>query len=215
MKLALLTAAALVVTAHDARADLLSVRLEAHGGGMGGTGLGGAAKDAAFFSDARGGSYGGLIGLEALFLDVWVDHHQIVAGDGLIGTWTQFMAGLDLDYEMRDAPPEDFAKDAKGPKPEGKLKGYLEAGLGIGFGVGTGQQIDPPLDNSEVSDKGFLAELKLAAGFAIGKVMSIGVSLPISAGYYIKNGFANDQGNHYYGIEGALLLVVRAKIKVK
>jgi hypothetical protein len=213
MKVAFLTAAALVVCAADARADLLSFRAEAHGGGTGGVGMGGDAKDEAFFNDARGGSYGGLVGVEALYIDVWVDHHQIVSGDGLIGTWTQFMTGLDLDYEMRD-PVDDFS-DQKGPKPQGKLKGYLEAGIGFGFGVGTGQQIDPPLDNSEVSDKGFLAELKFGAGFAMGKVLSLGVSLPISAGYYIKNGFANDQGNHYYGLEGSLMLVLRGKITVK
>lgn len=214
MKLALLTAAALVLCAGDARADLFSVRLEAHGGGMGGVGLGGEATDEAFFNDARGGAYGGLVGVEAVFLDVWVDHHQIRGADGLIGTWTQFMAGLDLDFEFRETPPEDFS-EKKGAKPEGKLKGYLELGIGFGFGVGTGQQIDPPLDNSEVSDKGFLVEGKFGAGWAMGKVMSVGISIPVGLGYLFKNGFVNDEGNHYYGLDAAVMLVLRAKIKVK
>lgn len=206
---------ALLLAAGEAHADVLSLRVEAHGGGMGGAGMGGAAKDQAFFKDARGGAYGGLVGLEALFIDVWVDHHQIRTGDGLIGTWTQFMTGLDLDFELRDPPPEDFSKDKKKAQPKGKLKGYIELGLGFGFGVGTGQQIDPPLNNAQVSDKGFLIEGKFGAGFALGKVLSLGVSVPVSAGYYFKNGFANDENNHYSGIEGAVLFVVRGKIKIK
>jgi len=203
----------------DARADVLSLRVEAHGGGIGGVGVGGAQEDLAFFKDARGGTYGGLIGVEALFVDVWVDHHQIRDNGGLAGTWTQFMTGIDLDFELRDEPPEDFTADgkkkSKGPKPEGKLKGYIELGIGFGFGVGTGQQIDPPLNNAQVSDKGFLVEGKFGAGFAVGKVLSFGISVPVGLGYYFKNGFANDENNHYSGLQGAVLFVVRGKIKIK
>jgi hypothetical protein len=210
----------IVLAAGTAHADVLSLRLEAHGGGMGGAGVGGAQKDEAFFRDARGGAYGGLIGVEVLFVDVWVNHHQIRDQDGLAGTWTQFMFGLDLDFEMRDPPPQDFTADGKAKKTkkgkkQGKLKGYIELGLGFGFGVGTGQQIEPPLNNAQVSDKGFLVEGKFGIGFAAGKVLSFGVSVPIGLGYYFKNGFANDEDNHYSGLQGAVLLVMRGKIKLK
>ncbi len=218
--LSLAVATSLLAAAGDARADVLSLRVEAHGGGIGGVGVGGAQEQDAFFTDARGAGYGGLIGLEVVFVDVWVNHHQILNGDGLAGTWTQFMTGIDLDFERRDDPPEEFTADGKKPnpgkdKPEGKLKGYIEAGIGFGFGVGTGQQVDPPLDNAQVSDKGFLVEGKLGAGWALGKVLSLGISIPVSLGYMFKNGFANDEANHYYSVQGAVLLVVRGKLKIK
>jgi len=210
-----LAAAATLFAARQAHADILSLRVEAHGGAMGGAGMGGAAKDDAFFKDARGGVYGALVGIEALFIDVWVDHHQIVGGDGLIGTWTQFMTGLDVNFDIHGASTPADASDPKSAKHEGKVKGYVELGMGLGFGVGTGQQVMPPLDNAQVSDKGFLIEGRFGAGLALGSVLSLGVSVPVSAGFYFKNGYANVTNNHYTGVEGAVLVVLRSKIKLK
>lgn len=194
--------------ASPAHADILSLRVEAHGGGGAGTGVGGARQDEAFFDGAKGGAYGALVGLEALFVDVWVQHHQYVAGDP-ISTWTQFMTGLDLDFELRADPKP-------GSDEPGRQTGYLEAGIGLGFGVGTGQQVELPLDAGELSDRAFLVEVKLGAGLTFGRgVFGVGISVPVSAGYFFKSGFANNEDNHYYGAQGAVMLVVRGKIKLK
>ena len=89
-----------------AHADLLSLRVEAHGGGAGGVGVGGDQKDNAFQAGARGGAYGALVGAELLFIDGWVSHQQYNDG-ALIGTWTQFMLGMDVDVDLGvpTAPP--------------------------------------------------------------------------------------------------------------
>jgi hypothetical protein len=201
---------ALAMAAAPAHADLLSLRVEAHGGGAGGVGVAGDQKANAFQKGARGGSYGGLVGVEVLFVDVWVQHHQYNDG-ALIGTWTQFMTGMDVDV--------DLGVPAAAPgKSRGRPRGYFEAGLGLGFGVGTGQQVTLPLDNSEVTDKGFLLEAKLGAGWNLGPLFSLGFTIPISGGYFFKSGpgvVANDQGTHYQAIEAAFLVNFRAKLKLK
>jgi hypothetical protein len=203
--------------AGEARADIFSLRVEAHGGGGGGAGLGGAfLEDEAnqgFFERARGGAYGGLIGLEVLFVEGWVQHHQYRNGDGLLGTWTQFMVGLDLDFEPRAAGPRD--KKGKPTGEEGKQTGFIEMGLGVGFGVSTDEQVDPPLDSSEVTHRAFLVEGHFSAGIVVGKVIGIGLTIPVSGGYFFASGFANDEGNQYFGVQGAALLMVRGKLKIK
>jgi hypothetical protein len=204
-----------VLAARDAHADVLSLRLEGHVGGGGGMALGGgqAAQEAAFFEGARGGAYGGLIGLEVLFIDVWVEHHQYVTPSSFLGTWTQFMTGLDLDLENRSTV--SAAERKKGE--QGKKKSYMEIGIGLGYGVGTGQQVEPPLDAAQLTDKGFLVEARFSAGLWIGEHagLGLGITIPVSGGYFFKSGFANDAENQYYSVEGAALLVVRGKIKIK
>ena len=103
-------------------------------------------------------------------------------------------------------------------KGRGRPRGYFEAGLGLGFGVGTGQQVVLPLDNGEVTDKGFLLEAKVGAGWNLGPLFSLGVLVPVSGGYYFKSGpgvVANDQGTHYQAVEAAVLVNFRAKLKLK
>lgn len=202
--------------AGTASADVLSIRAEAHGGGAGGAGIAGERKDAAFQNNARGGAYGALLGAEILFIDAWVQHRQYNDGE-LLGTWTQFMAGVDLEFPVGGGEPIPGAKDGAKDGAKTKAKGYVELGLGVGFGVGTDRQVDPPLDNSEVNDKGFLIEGRFGAGANLGSMLSIGVSLPVTAGYYFMSdtGTANNTGTHYQAIEAALLVNLRLKIKVK
>ncbi len=205
-------AAVLLSAAPEARADLLSLRAEVHGGGGGGVGVGGSRQDEAFHKGASGAAYGALLGVEIAFIDVWIDHHQFTDGSG-VSTWTQFMTGLDLDFERKEKLPPAQQGEAQ---PEPKRTGYVEIGLGLGFGVGTGQQVMPPLSNDEITDKGFLLEAKFGIGMALGRVLSIGLSVPVSAGYFLKNqGFANDTGTHYYSVQGEALLVLRGKFKIK
>jgi hypothetical protein len=203
----------LAALSRGASADVLSMRAEAHGGGAGGLGVAGDRKDDAFQNNARGGAYGALVGIEFLFVDAWVQHHQYSDGS-LIGTWTQFMAGLDVNLDIGGGEKLPGSKD---PEAKTKPKGYVELGLGVGFGVGTNRQVDPPLDNSEVSDKGFLAEAHISAGAHLTQQISLGVTLPVTAGYYFMSdeGAANVTGTHYQAIEAALLVNFRLKLKIK
>jgi hypothetical protein len=179
-----LVSAVVVALAGPAAADVLSMRAEAHGG---------------------------LVGVEFLFVDVWVQHHQYNDG-AFIGTWTQFMTGLDVNLDVGGGEPVP-GKKGEVTKP----KGFVELGLGVGFGVGTDRQVDPPLDNSEVNDKGFLAEAHISGGAYLGSALSLGVTLPVTAGYYFMSdqGTANNLGTHYQAVEAALLVNLRLKLKIK
>lgn len=190
-----------------ASADVLKLFLEAHGGGALGTGTGGdpVIKDAAFFAKAPHLAYGALIGAEFLFLDAGIQHHQFTDGSR-IATWTQFGVGIHGTIDLGDAKQQ---KAHEG--------GYFELGGGGWFGVGTGQQVMPPLDNAQITDKAFLLEGRVGLGKHLSNVFDFGVSVPVSWGYFFKNGngaAANDTSTHYRGIQGEALLVLRANIRL-
>jgi hypothetical protein len=197
----------------DAHADVLSLNATVQGGGSGGSGISGDAQEAAFHEGTAGGAYGVMLGVEFLFIDGWVEHTQYRDGEGLTGTWTQFMAGVDLKVNVGEA--------RGGSVEDGKRTGdtyhstYIEMGLGTGFGVGTGQQVMPPLDNAQVTDKGFLVQASFGLGYRLNRVISLGVRVPVQGGYMFKNGVANDNGNQYISAQAAVLLGMRFDLQLK
>lgn len=212
---ALTLAALATVAPRDARADVLSGYAQIQGGGASGVGLAGELKDDAFHSNAEGLAYGALVGVEVLFLDVWVEHNQYLSGSKLEGTWTQFMTGLDIEFDLgkkQDAEILPKTKRVKG----GYSQYYGEFGIGLGFGVGTGQQVDPPLDNSELTDRGFIIQAQIGGGVRLHRTFSIGLSLPMQVGYMFKTDApANDIDTNYGSMQAAVLLNARFKLQIK
>ena len=212
----LLAAVALLVSSAPApaAAEVFKIYAEAHGGGMYGKGTGGDLVnnsanmlDEAYFENAGHGMYGGAIGARFLFLAVEVQHHQYV-GNGSLSTWTQFGAGLQFEVGVGSQTPED-KKAGKGA--------YVQIGTMLFFGVGTGQQVMPPLSNDEVTDKGFLLQGSIGFGKHLNKVLDIGVSIPVSYGYFFKSGgpaVANDVSTHYQSAQVEALLVLRGNIRL-
>lgn len=198
-------ALAIVLTAAPASADVLKVYGELQGGGMFGQGVGGdaMAKENSFFAQAKGGAYGATVGGRFVFIDGHISHHQY-PHDGTISTWTAFNAGL------------NFEVDTGGPEAKkNKTGGYIEIGAWLGFGVATGAQVDPPLDNSEVSDKGFTLQGRIGFGKHLSKNFDIGIQVPASWGYIFRNGegaAANDTSSQYQSMQAEALLVFRANI---
>lgn len=196
--------AAVLLAAAPARADLFSARAEIHGGGGGGVGIGGDQKDNAYFKNAPHGAYGALVGAQILIADFYIDHTQYTDGSR-ITTWTQFALGMRIDMKLGGKPAAE--KGGKATPPTG----YVELGIHAGFGLGTGQQVDPPLDNAQITDKAFLLELRGGFGKRLGHGLRIGVSIPVSGGYFFKSGngaTANNLSTHYQGIEAAALLTL-------
>jgi hypothetical protein len=198
-------ASALVTTfsARPAHAAVFEVYGQIEGGGAYGTGVEGAQKENDFFSGAGGGLYGGKLGVELLFTDAWVEHWQLTDFAGVTGTWTQFLVGADVDFPVGDTAP--------GKKP--KLFG--EVGFGVGYGLGTGQQVEPPLDNAQVTDKGFIAQISVGVDYRVSKVLSFGIAVPVTYGYLFKNGegaAANDEANQYHQVAAAPQLYLRINL---
>lgn len=199
--------AAVLATAAPASADVLKLFAEADGGGAMGKGTSGnqVIKDSAFFAKAPHLVYGGLIGAEFLFLQALIQHHQFTDGER-IATWTQFGAGIHAGIDLNKAKQK---KTREG--------GFFEIGVGAWFGLGTGQQVMPPLDNAQITDKAFLIEGRLGLGKHLSDVFDFGVTIPVSWGYFFKNGMgavANDVSTHYQSIQGEALLFLRANIRL-
>ncbi len=224
MKRSLLPAACFLVLAGStapASAGVFELDAQIQTGGMGGTGLFGDRQDEAFHAGASGFTYGVLVGVELLFIDGWVEHNQYYDGSRVNGTWTQFMLGFDLNFDIGETVGAKPGADGKG-KGKGYTKGFGEVGVGLGFGVGTGQQVDPPLDNSELSDQGFVGHFHLDFGYRLNKVMSVGLHFPFEFGYLIRKAplsmedenFANDTSNHYGTMSAAALITMRANFSL-
>jgi hypothetical protein len=184
-----------------ASADTFKLFGEIHAGGMYGKGIAGAQQNASFFENSPHGMYGAEIGAEFLFLDAWIQHHQYTDGSRLT-TWTQFGLGI---HNTMDLGSSEEQKAGKG--------NYFEIGGGAWFGIGTGQQVMPPLDNAQVSDKGFLLEGRAGFGIHFSRELDLGLQVPVSYGFFFKNGVAaNDVSNQYRGWQAELLVALRGNL---
>ena len=193
-----------------ASADILKLFAEADLGAMDGKGISGDQKDSAFFKNPHG-AYGALVGVELVFVDAWIQHlqfygHNDVSDSGKLSTWTEFGLGLHFQISLADD------KDQKAGRG-----GFAEIGAGGWFGIGTGQQVALPLDNAQLSDKGFLGEVRFGVGTHLNKVLDFGLTVPLSYGYFFKTGngaTANDLSTHYQGIQGEALVYLRVNLRL-
>jgi hypothetical protein len=191
--------------ASPASADVLKLFGEVHGGGMDGWGVSGDQKNSAFFQASPHVTYGALVGVEVLLFDALIEHHQYTDGSRLT-TWTQFGIGI---HQVFDTGSDQDRKAGKGS--------YVEFGANLWFGLGTGQQVVPPLDNAQITDKGFLAEARLGFGKHLSSNFDLGLIVPVSYGFFFKSGNgagANNTSNQYRGAEVEGLLALRAKISL-
>ena len=212
-RLPVLVALALGLAPAAAHADIVSLLVQVHGGGSTGRGLEGEPKEEAFHDGASGGTYGAKVGLEVLFVDVWVGHDQYRDGDRLLGTWTTFMSGFDVEIDLGSR--KEGTRNDRGEVDGGYSAGYAELGMGAGFGLGTGQQVDPPLDNGQITDKGFVAQAFVGAGWRFNSFLSLGLHVPVQAAYLFKSGngaAANDLDTHYTEMSVAALLALRMNV---
>ena len=198
-------ALALVLLLAPAHADVLVLYGEAHGGAMGGTGTAGDQQDEAFFANAPLGMYGLKVAARFLILEAHIQHHQY-RGGGELATWTQFSAGLGVGIDLGDE------KEKKAHRSM-----FAEIGALLGAGLGTGRQVDPPLSNDEVTDKGFVLEGRFSIGKHLNKFLDFGVAATGSWGYFFKNGVddsANDVSSQYQSIQFEGVAYLRLKLKL-
>jgi hypothetical protein len=191
-----------------ASAHIFEIYAQPEVGGTFGHGIGGAQTDNDFFQKSSGGTFGGQIGAKFFFFDAWVEHLQLTDFKGINGTYTEFMAGTDWDFSLGDDV-----------RPDGRHvpgKNYGNLGFGVGLGLGTGQQVTPPLDNAQISDKGFMGQLHFSAEHRFNDVISFGLKVPIEFGYMFKNGVAaNDKMNQYMSIHACALVYLQFKLALK
>jgi hypothetical protein len=208
LRASLLGLAVLVVSVGRVDADVLGLYGNIHGGGMVGEGTGGDQKGEDFFKNAPNGAYGAQVTGRFLFLAAEITHRQYAFTGGetenSLRTWTQFSVGVDFDVGLGN---EMEKKQRKGK--------FFHASAMAGFGLGTGQQVMPPLDNAQVSDKGFVLGGRVGLGTHLSKNFDFGVMVPVQYHYLFKNGVAaNNVDNHYQGVAIEALLFLRLYIKL-
>lgn len=208
--------AGITFSSPEANADILSLRTDLRSGIAGGKGMFGERKDNAFHPGGVRPAYGLLVGAEVFFLDGWIQHDQFLTSGDVSGTWTQFMLGVDVEIDLGEL--KGYELTDSGDKEGGYSSLFFELGMGVGFGVGTGKQVEPPLDNGELTDKGFLFEARGMLGYRLTEMFSLGLTVPLSFGYYTKVGAgttANNVDNHYSGMSAAGMLTFRANLSLK
>jgi hypothetical protein len=187
-----------------ASADVFKLYGEAQAGGMYGQGISGDHKQDSFFQKGRGVGYGAQVGVQILVFDGHVSHRQFPLGDTL-QTWTQFTVGFHFGADLGTAEQK-----------KRQVGNYISLDVGAGFGMGTGAQVDLPLDNAQLTDKGFMGVVRFDFGKHLNKVLDIGVAIPASYGYFFKSGngaTANMLDTHYQGLQVEVLLLLRANIR--
>jgi hypothetical protein len=189
-----LALAALVAAPAAAHASFVELHAALRAGTSTGSGLGGAQKDNDFFAGAKGAAFGAKVGVQLLFLDLSVSHDQFTNFSEVRGTWTQLTLGPRFVFPLNEGPA--------GVLPTL----YADLGAAVGYGIGTGQQIEPPLDDAEVSDKGVVFELHIGIEYRFAKVLGIGVTAPLAWGYLVKNDIPiTDTDGHYHSFHAMLL----------
>ncbi len=190
----------LVATAspRPAEAKLLDVYAAARGGGVLGWGLNDINPEASdFFKTVHGPGMGAEIGIELLLLNASINFTQLFDTAGPAGTLTQFLLGFD----------GEIAVDGR-KKPQT----YLRLGLAGGAALGTHRPVDPPLDNRQVSDKGFVGQATVALDQHLGDVFSIGLEVIPGYHFFFAGGDApaNVGANQSHGMHVMALLSLRA-----
>ena len=211
----LVVTASLLASGGDASADMLTLRVDAKAGASGGKGMFGERQNESFQGGHGIATYGVAVGAEVFFIDAWVQHDQFISG-GKVSTWTQFMLGIDVEIDMGEKTGGDVGDSGK--IVGGYYSMFAELGMGVGFGVGTGRQVVPPLDNSQVTDKGFLFEGRAFVAYRLSKLFAVGLMLPAQFGYFTKAGSgtaANNTDNHYSAFSGAAMLTFRSSWQLK
>jgi hypothetical protein len=206
----------LAVFSSPAQADLISLTAAAQGGAASGRGVSGDFKDDTFAQGAEGGTYGALLGIELLLIDVWVEHNQYQGSDGLTGTFTSFMLGFDSELDLGGR--SGAKKNSSGKLVGGHATWFADFGFGAGAGFGTGQQVDPPLDNSEITDKGLLAQAQFGLGYRLTESFAFMLQVPVQYRFMWKSGdgaVINNNETHYQSMAASALLALRFKLKLK
>ncbi len=194
-----------MLAAAPAQAHVIELFGQLRFGGATGKGVAGDQEDQDFFARSAGPTYGGILGIEVLGVQAWVEHDQFTDFKSVDGTWTAFMLGTDITIGLDD----------DGPKNPAKL--FANLGIGVGFGLGTGKQIEPPLDNAQISDKGFLIQGKAGIEYHFSDAVALGVQVPVTWGYMFKNNVpANESGNSYQStsVMGLAYLPVQVRLEL-
>jgi hypothetical protein len=161
----------------SARAQARSKRVDLYGSVLvGGTTGGGTARGAPDFFDASEGLASGVkLGVRLFVVDFSIRFLQMIDSHGAASTLSTALLGSTLEI-----PLVGGGQDVTGhPR---RLEVVLRPGLGAGFALGTPAPVHLPIDNAQLSAKGFLVEGSCGVERLFGPYFGIGATL--EGGYH-------------------------------
>jgi hypothetical protein len=188
---ALLLSGALLATvaaARPAQARLLDLYAGATAGGVGGWGTTPNTPD--FFDSTRGPGVGFDLGMQLAIFDLSANFLQVFNSSGASGTLIQFLLGLEIDIPLGDAK-----------LPNGQSQSELEPKVAGGFGFGTPGPVSPPLTDSQVSAKGFVANGSLGYEYYFNPFMAVGAQATFGYHYFVGGDVVNSASGHSSGFQ--------------
>jgi hypothetical protein len=188
-------AATLWITERPAEARLLDLRAGADAGGI--VGWGATSNTPDFFEHTSGGALGFNLGLRLLVFDASIGFTQVLNGSGTVGTLTQFLLGLAFDVPV-----------GQQKLPNGKSRAVVTPALVGGLGFGTSGPVDPPLNNEQVSDKGFVSHLKFGYEYFLNPFIGVGATGFVGWHYFFGGQVVTNSQSHSSGYHAAALAQV-------
>jgi hypothetical protein len=185
LTLAIVLGAALAA-ARPAEARLIDLYAGATAGGVAGWGTTPNTPD--FFKTTRGGGVGFDLGMKLLIFDFSANFFQTFNGSGAAGTLIQFLLGTEVDVPIGQAR-----------LPDGQSQNVLKPEIAGGFGFGTPGPVSPPLDDSQVSAKGFVANGSLGYEYYFNPFVAVGAVGTFGYHYFFGGDVVNSAEGHSSG----------------
>jgi hypothetical protein len=182
----------MLVAPRPAEARIMDLHAGVDAGGI--VGWGATSNTPDFFQHTRGGGLGFNLGFKFLIFDASASFIQVLNGSGTVGTLTQFLVGMEFDIPVGREKLSD-----------GKARNILRPGLHAGLGFGTPGPVDPPLDNDQVSDKGFVSHLKVAYEYFLNPFMGVGGTGLVGYHYFLGGQVVTNSQDHSSGYHMAAL----------
>lgn len=178
--LALGALAAGIFAARPAEARLLDLRAGVRAGGL--TGWGTTSNTPDFFERRRGPGAGFEVGARLLVFDFSVNFTQLFDGSGRNGTFTQALVGIAIDVPVGN---QYFARGSLGA---GQSQNIIRPIVGAGFGFGTPEAIHAPIDNAQLSDKGFVSRAGVGYEHFLNPFIGVGAQVDFGYHYFVGGG---------------------------
>jgi hypothetical protein len=195
--------AAVALAARPAEARLLDLRAGARAGGL--TGWGTTANTPDFFERRGGPGVGAEVGARLLIFDFSVNFTQLFNGDGRNGTFTQALVGIAFDI------PVGNQYFAKGDIGAGQSQNIIRPIIGAGFGFGTSEAIRAPIDNAQISDKGFVSRAGVGYEHFFNPFIGAGAQVDFGYHYFVGGGqsmvASNETHSAGYNLSGFATLM--------
>jgi hypothetical protein len=179
---------AALATARPVEARLVDLYAGATAGGIAGWGTTPNTPD--FFKTTRGGGAGFDLGVKLLVFDFSANFLQTFNGSGASGTLIQLLLGTEIDIPLGNAK-----------LPDGLSQNVLKPEISGGFGFGTPGPVSPPLTDSQVSAKGFVANGSLGYEYYFNPFVAVGAVGTFGYHYFVGGG-AGSNADVVNSVEG-------------